>query len=177
MKKKFLAATLILVVMVAFAWADSDEKNTINYKKVEEFVDVYYDDFNLHGQDPETIDMMDKYWAPEFVAVAYFPTPQYPTMDLAAWKHFILSTHVDLLEILTCKHLSVDTKKLTFTSLFKMELFDRHTGAEILTMDTLALYTFKVGKQNDIKITSIKLFVPDPYTLMAIFFPDMVPQQ
>lgn len=173
MKKRFLATTLILVVIAAAAWADSAEKQTINYKRIVEYFEIYYDDFNVYGQDAETIDLMDAYWAPEFTATAYFPVPVYPKMDLDGWKMFILSTHVNMREILTCEELSIDTKKLTVASRFLMELFDRQTGEKIIQMDSIGIYTLKVGQHHDIKITDLKLFASDPVTLMKLFFPGM----
>ena len=166
MKKVVCLVTLILFVSAPFVFA---EKKTVNYKKVEEFMAAYYNAYNLYTQDAETMDLMDEYWAPEFISMQYLPVPDCPLiMDLTTWKFFLVGAHMNLLETLNLEELSIDTKKLSAVARVNIDFNDRTTGALVLKVDCIAFYNLKVNKQNKIQITCLKLYFADPYALMAI---------
>ena len=111
MKKVVCLVTLILFVLAPAVFA---EKKTVNYKKAEEFMAEYYNAYNLYAQDAETMDLMDEYWAPEFISMQYLPVPDCPLiMDLTTWKFFMIGAHMNLQETLNLEELSIDTKKLS----------------------------------------------------------------
>lgn len=166
MKKVMCFVTLILFVMTFSAFA---EKKTVNYKKVEEFMAEYYNAYNLYAQDAATMDLMDEYWAPEFVSMQYLPLPECPLiMDLPTWKFFLVGAHLNLLETLNLEELSIDTKNLSAVARVNIDFNDRMTGALVLNVDCIAFYNLKVNKKNKIQITGLKLYFADPYALMAI---------
>jgi hypothetical protein len=145
------------------------EKKTVNYKKVEQFIAEYYNAYNLYAQDMETIDLMDEYWAPEFVSMQYLPIPECPLiMDLTTWKYFLVGAHLNLLETLNLEEVSIDTKKLSVVARVNLDFNDRTTGALVLNVDCIAYYNLKVDKKNKIQIICLKLYLADPYALMAI---------
>ncbi len=171
MKKTFLVTTLILVVITGTAWADSAEKKTINYKKVEAFMNDYYYACNLYMQDAETIDKMDKYWARDFIVTSYLPLPEYPVMDLNTWKNFLVGIHIDVIETLYCLELSIDIENMTVVSRLISEFKDRYTDELLLTVDCIDFYEFKVNKKNKIKLTSLKIFFSNPEAIINLTFP------
>ncbi len=166
MKKIICLGTLILFVSTLSVFPG---KKTVNYKKIEQFIADYYNAYNLYAQDAETIDLMDEYWAPEFISMQYLPLPECPLiMDLTTWKNFLVAVHMNLLETLTVEELSIDTKRLSVVARLDIDFNDRTTGMLVLNVDCIGFYNLKVNKGNKIQITCIKLYFADPYALMAI---------
>lgn len=171
MKKTILILTLILAVFTVTVFADRCEKKGINYKRIEMFMEEYYIAYNQYAQDSGTIDLMDEYWAPEFIAIAYFPLPNYPTFDLVSWKNFLVTVHLDFLETLYCDELLIDTKKMTAVSRLSIYFYDRYSGQLVKKVDGIGYYDLKVCKSRNIKITKLRLFFSDPSALMELAFP------
>lgn len=170
MKKTLFFATLVLLIVTLTLPVEATEVKRFKYKKVIEFMEDYYVTFNNYGQSADTIDVMDQYWAPEFVAVFYFPLPENLEMDLINWKSWIVSSHESIKEVLICQELSVDSRKMTVVSRFKAEFYDRVTGEILIRVDAIGFYTLKVDRNNNFLITNLKLFAADPAALMEIFF-------
>jgi hypothetical protein len=131
----------------------------------------YYRDFNLYAQDAATIDLMDEYWAPEFIAILFVPLPQYPVFDLTTWKLFMVGVHLNLIETLTVDELSIDTKKLTVVARLAIDFHDRMTGELVLHVDGIAFYNLKVEKGDKLKMTGLKLYFADPEAVMGLAGP------
>ena len=171
MKKTIFVTILILLVTSMTVLPGETGKRKVGYHQVDTFMQDYYRDYNLYAQDAGTIDLMDKYWAPEFISISYFPLPQYPVFDLIAWKQFLVGVHLNLLETLTVEEFSLDTKKLTVTARLAIDFHDRASGALVLHVDGIAFYNLKVEKKNKLKMTALKLYFADPEALMAISGP------
>lgn len=169
-KKLFVTILVLLVISMSFLPAKTGKKN-VCYHKVEKFMADYYNDYNLYAQDAQTIDLMDKYWAPEFISISFFPVPQYPVFDLIGWKNFLVFVHLNLLETLTVDELSIDTKKMTVVARLAIDFNDRITGALVLHVDGIAFYNLKVDENKKLKMTFLKLYFADPEALMAISGP------
>jgi hypothetical protein len=169
-KKKFFTVLIVLVISMTVLPAKTVKKN-VNYHKVEKFMEDYYNDYNLYAQDPQTIDLMDEYWAPEFISIQFLPVPQYPVFDLIGWKNFLVFVHLNLLETLTVEELSIDTKKLTVVTRLSIDFNDRYSGALVLHVDAIAFYNLKVEKKNKLKMTFLKLYFADPEAVMALSAP------
>ena len=173
MKRATLFTTLVLGLFVFAGAVSADEtvKGNTSSRKVVEFMDNYYDTYNKYGQDAESIDMMDEYWAPEFMVVVYFPLPEYPTMDLFTWKHFLVGAHTHAIETIHCEELSVDTENKTAVSRIVIEFHDRSTDALLLKTDGIGFYNFKVDKKNRLKMTRLRLYFADPALMMQLSAP------
>lgn len=167
MKKTFFITILMLLVITVTAFPGDTEKITVNYQKVEQFMAEYYNAYNMYAQDAATIDLMDEYWAPEFTCIQYLPLPEPLVMDLFTWKNFLVFAHLNVLETLTLKELSIDTKNLSVVARLSIDFNDRTTGALLLNVDCVGYYNIKVGKQNDIRITCLKLYFSNPEAMMA----------
>jgi len=159
---------VVLFCMIFVTAAQTENPGTTSFKKIEAFMHEYYNAYNLYAQDMETIDQMDEYWAPEFVSIQYLPIPQYPVMNLAAWKMFLVAAHSGLKETLTVTEMSIDTKNLSVICRIAINFSDRVTGATVLNVDGVGFYNLKLIKGNKIMITELKLYFSDPGALMAI---------
>ncbi|MCU0288036.1 MAG: hypothetical protein MUF15_16785 [Acidobacteria bacterium] len=171
MKKMVSISILFLLVCLQAVFPGQEAKKGVGYRQVEQFMESYFIDYNQYAQDAATIDYMDKYWAPEFIHIPYLPVPEYPVMNLPAWKNFLIGLHLQLLETLTVDEMSIDTKKLSVTARLKIDFHDRLTGGLVLHLDGIAFYNLKVGERGKLKMTGMKLYVSDPLALMQLSGP------
>ena len=162
---------LILAVSAMAVFPGQTGKQRLNYHQVETFMADYYSDYNQYAQDPWTIDLMDKYWAPEFIAISFLPIPGNLVLDLPAWKNFLVGVHLNLLETLTVEEMSIDTRKFTVVTRLVIEFHDRATGVLVLQIEGIAFYNLKAEKKNQLKMTALKLYFSNPEALMAISGP------
>jgi ethanolamine utilization microcompartment shell protein EutS len=169
-KKIFSTMLIVLVISVTFLPAKTT-KGHVNYQKVKKFMEDYYNDYNMYAQDAATIDLMDRYWAPEFLSIQFLPVPQYPILDLIAWKNFLVMVHLNLLETITVEELAIDTKNLTVSSRLSITFNDRFSGALVLHVDAIAFYNLKIVRKNKLKMTFLKLYFANPEAVMAISGP------
>jgi len=171
MRNKIFFTVLIVLVISMSVLSAETAKRKVSYNQVETFMEDYYNAYNLYAQDAATIDLMDQYWAPEFISIQFLPVPQYPVLDLVNWKNFLVFVHLNLLETITVDELSIDTKKLTVVSRLSIDFNDRFTGALVLHVDATAFYNLKVEKKNKLKMTWLKLYFADPEAVMALSGP------
>ncbi len=171
MKKTMYATILILLVSAMAVFPAHEKKRNVSYHRVETFMEGYYLDYNQYAQDAETIDLMDKYWAPEFIHIPFLPVPVYPVMDLPMWKSFLVGMHLYLLETLTVDEMSIDTKKLTVATRAKIAFHDRMTGNLVVQIDCIGFYNLKVDGKGKLKMTGMKLYLADPEALMVLSGP------
>ncbi len=171
MKKTILFTIIILLVTAAAVLTGETGKRNVSCHKVQEFMEDYYSDYNLYAQDAATIDLMDKYWAPEFISIQFLPLPEYPVFDLTTWKFFLVAVHLNLVETLTVEELSIDTEKLTVVARLAIDFHHRMTGEPVLSVDGIAFYNLKVEKGHTLKMTCLKLYFSDPEAVMAISGP------
>ena len=169
-KKIFFTVLMVLVISMTVLPAKTSKRHA-SYHKVEKFMEDYYNDYNLYAQDAATIDLMDEYWAPEFISIQFLPIPQYPVFDLVTWKNFLVFVHLNLLETLTVDEMSIDTRKLTVVTRLSIDFNDRYSGALVLHVDAVAFYNLKVDKKNKLKMTFLKLYFANPEAVMAISGP------
>jgi hypothetical protein len=171
MQKKILITLLMVLVVTTFTLLAKTEGKSMNYKKIEAFMQDYYTAFNLYAQDASTIDRMDEYWAPEFLSVQYLPLPQYPVMDLVTWKNFMVFVHLNVLETLTVEEMSIDTETMSVVARISIDFNDRFSGALLLHVDGIAFYNLKKDEQKKLKITCLRLYFADPAAIMQLSAP------
>jgi len=138
------------------------------YKKMEEFILSYYEAYNTNSQNPETMDLMDEYWAPEFVSVQYMPLPENPQMDLTTWKQFLLAVHGQMEEEITHHEMAIDTENLKIVCRLSFAFTNRQTGQLALDVEGLGFYTLK-EEDGKYLITKLQLYVADPAAILALF--------
>jgi len=168
MKKSIFITVLIFAFtsMMVFPAAQHT-----SYQKVKAFMEDYYNAFNLSAQDAQTIDLMDEYWAPEFVATQYLPLPQYLVMNLQAWKAMMVYVHTNVKETLTVDEMSIDMKTLSVVCRLSIQFHYRSTGELALKTDAIAFYNLKIDNGCKLKQTAIKLYFADPVSIMILSGP------
>jgi hypothetical protein len=161
----------ILVFAGMMVFPGETDQRSVSYQKVKQFMDNYYAAYNQSAQDASSIDLMDAYWAPEFLSTQYIPVPQYPVMDCATWKAFMVYVHLNVKETLTVDELSIDTKALTVVSRLSIKFNYRSDGSLALKVDAIAFYNLKVDKKCKLKQTALKLYFADPISVMILSGP------
>jgi len=171
MKKTIFISILILLFSVTMVYPGNTCKKKIKYKDVEQFMADYYYAYNQYSQDASTIDLMDRYWAPEFLSFQYLPLPEPLVMDLTSWKNFLVGVHSQFIETLTVEEMSIDIRNLTAVARLTIEMTDRASGVVVLSIGGVGFYNLKVVKKKKLKMTSLKLYFSDPEALMALSGP------
>jgi len=173
MKKKFFVTLLIMMVAVSIFVQAKDLRRKVKHDQAAAFMADYYAAYNLYAQDAQTIDLMDDYWAPEFIAVQYLPLPQYPVMDVVAWKNFMVFVHLNITETLVIEEMSIDTVNQVAAVRLGIDFNDRVTGELVLHADAAAFYTLKMDEDKKLKMTTLRLYFADPLAVMALSAPSL----
>lgn len=164
---------IIILTLLAASLAIAAPQHA-GYVKIKLFMDNYYKAFNRYAQDPETIDLMDEYWAPEFLALQYLPLPQYPVLKLPAWKQLMVFVHSQVRETLTVQELIIDPAALAVAARLRIQFHYRASGALALTVDAVAQYQLKVDRRCKLKQTALHIFFADPVAVMELSGPPPV---
>lgn len=170
-KKRLFVFALIMIFAIGMISAESLNERKTSHKKIELFMADYYSAYNNYAQDMETMDLMDDYWAPEFIVTIFFPVPQYPTMNLEYWKRFLVMAHLQAKERLVSEGLAIDTKKMTVTSELFVGFYDRNSDELLYQVDGVGIYKLKADTEGKLYITGLKLFFSDPNGLMEFSTP------
>ncbi|MCP5104311.1 MAG: hypothetical protein GY950_13065 [bacterium] len=128
----------------------------------------YYDAYNMYAQDAPTVNKMDEYWAPEFLATQFLPLPQPLVMDLPTWKGFMVFVHMNFTETLVVDEMAIDTKNSSVVSRLTIFFNDRITGQMVVSTTCIAFYNLKVGKGHKIQMTGLKLYFTNPALVMQL---------
>lgn len=103
------------------------------YDDIIRFMKEYFPAYSEKGQVKETQHVMDKFYAP----------------DLAFDEGVITSR----------EHLFIDEQQKVAGALVKTQAIERASGKVLLEIKMNVLYSLKVDKNKDIKITSVKVFL------------------
>lgn len=142
--------------------------NQNRQKKIKNFMECYYRDYNLYTEGNESISIMERYWSDKFRSIAYFPLPQFPEMDLATWKNFLLNSHVAILERMNCMDLSIDVEKMSTTTLVTIDHLDRKTQKLLLKISGMCLYDLEETDKGEFRIIRLRFFCSDPVALIKL---------
>jgi hypothetical protein len=123
---------------------------------VTDFMERYFKTFCKCAQDPENMDKMSEYFAPELEFKQYYPN----TPHVRGLKNFHkLNDHSDVHETLTPNLIIVDTKRKVVSVMIDVVVKNTRTGKTLLTPTYNAIYHFKHYKDGSFKISKIWLFV------------------
>ena len=171
MKKTIFISIFILMFSTTMMFAGDPGKKSVKYCDVQQFMTDYYTAYNLYSQDASTIDLMDRYWAPEFLSIQFLPIPQPLVMDRTTWKYFLVGVHSQFIETLTVEEMSIDTQKLTVVARLTIDMTDRASGVLVLRIGGVGFYNLKVDKKKNLQMICLKLYFSDPGALMALSGP------
>ena len=116
------------------------------YSRILSFFEEYIATYSKYGQDPDTISMMDTYYAPDL------SFPEDRVFGREQWYKRCLN-HPDVLDKLAIEHCIIDTQQDEVSAVLKTRAIDRTTGAELMELKMHALYKLRIERNGDIKIT------------------------
>lgn len=127
----------------------------LTHDEMTAWIEQYFADFNLYGQDPDEIHRMDEYFARDF-AFNPFIANVGKVAGRENW-YKVLTSHPSGLERLTPEDVVIDERRQTFVAQIKAELSDRDTGQLLLTKRYLARYPL-VEEDGKMKIERLDFF-------------------
>jgi len=122
------------------------------YDDIIKFMKEYFQAYSEKGQVKETQHVMDKFYAPDLAFDDGVITSR------EQWYKACLS-HPAIQDKITLEHLFVDEKQKEAGALVKTQAIERASGKVLLEIKMNVLYSLKVDKNKDIKITSVKVFL------------------
>jgi len=122
------------------------------YDEVVRFMKEYFPAYSEKGQVKETQHIMDKFYAPDLA----FDDGVITSRD--QWYKACLS-HPAIQDKITLEHLFVDEKQNEAGALDKTQAIERASGKVLLEIKMNVLYSLRVDKNKEIKITSVKVFL------------------
>jgi hypothetical protein len=136
------------------------------YDAIMLFFKEYIADYSKYGQTEETIHVMDKYYATDLS----FPDDM--VIGREQWYKRCLN-HPGVQDKLSLEHIVIDEKKHEVAALLKTEAIDRKTGNILMELRMNALYTLRISKDKDIKITAVRIFLesnPEKTQRLALLY-------
>lgn len=122
------------------------------YNKILRFFEDYVATYSEYGQDAETINMMDKYYASDL------SFPEDMVSDRDQWYKRCLN-HPDVLDKLTIERCIIDDRKNEVSAILKTEAIERATGNVLMELRMSALYKLLIDENWDIKIIEVMIFL------------------
>jgi hypothetical protein len=122
------------------------------YDDIVRFMKEYFPAYSEKGQVEETHHIMDRFYAPDLAFDDGVITSR------EQWYKACLS-HPAIQDKITLEHLFVDEKQKEAGALVRTQAIERGSGKVLVEIKMNVLYSLKVDKNKDIKITSVKVFL------------------
>lgn len=146
----------------------------LTYDSIAEWMKEYFRVYSTYGQDVETADRMNDYFAPNLRFIPYIAGIGGPEGGFFSREEFIhtAKSHPDWYEKLTPQDVTIDERRKVVAVLFGMEVINRKTGELAVKKSAMAHYELVLDENNTIKIKTIRFFwevlppgVPEFYDL------------
>lgn len=171
MKKMIIITILMFLFFNTLMFSGEKINGNAGYRLVKHFMQEYYQAYNESAQDASSIDLMDKYWASEFLAYQYLPLPECLVMDLPTWKNMMVYVHLNVKETLKVEEMAIDIETMSVVSRLSITFNYRWNGELALKVDAVAYYNLKLDEKRQLKQTALKLYFSDPLAVMQLSGP------
>jgi hypothetical protein len=135
------------------------------YRQLRDFMLAYTRDYSRYANDPETIQKMDSYWAPDFKVKAYFKTDsgKYPVVynSRREFKDVLVATHQEVKDRMLVSDITIDPEARKAVILMKIEKTHLDSGAKT-EIDAIGSYQLEVGSDYGIVMKSLDFFWQAP---------------
>ncbi len=122
------------------------------YNRILRFFEDYVATYSEYGQDAETINMMDMYYASDL------SFPEDMVIGREQWYKRCLN-HPDVLDKLAIERCIVDDRKNEISAVLKTEAVERLTGKLLMELRMSALYKLRIDDKQNIRITEVRIFL------------------
>ena len=144
------------------------------YEDIVKFMDEYFRDFSLYGQDPKTQQRMNEYFAPDLEFIPYLQgDPKITDRE----QFYQLNIHPPIQETLKTWHLVVDDRQKIVTAMVNTELKHKKTGEVKVDAWFNCVYHLKLDENNTIKIAKMHFFFeikPETANVDKLLHPERV---
>ena len=128
----------------------------LTYDNIMQFFQEYFPAYNAYAQDPDTIQEMYKYYAPDLEFVPYVAGLEHMTSR----DEFLetMSSHPSSFETIVPEDVIIDEKRAVVAVLAKTEVTDWGTGDVLVKKSYLPRYYLTLDENRDIKIKKLEFF-------------------
>ena len=146
----------------------------LTYDNIVSWMNEYFNVYSTYGQNAETADRMNDFFAPDLRFIPYIAAIGGPEGGFKSSEEFICTakSHPSWYEKLIPEDMTVDERKKVVVVRFRMEVVDRKTGKIAVKKSAIAHYELILDENNTIKIKTIRFFwevlppgVPEFYDL------------
>ncbi len=146
----------------------------LTYDNILRWMKGYFKVYSTYGQDSETADRMNDYFAPDLRFIPYIAAIGGPEGGFFSRNEFMhtAKSHSSWYEKLTPEDITVDERRKMAAVRFGMEVINRKTGEVVVKKSAMAHYELVLDENNSIKIKTIRFFwevlppgVPEFYDL------------
>lgn len=125
---------------------------------MKKFISNYCTDYSKYANDAETMSKMDRYWTPDFKAVAYFRrnNGEYPIVypSRKDFQEFLVKTHQVIKDSMNPVDFIVDEKAKKVVIRVKIVKTNKQTGEKI-EIDGMGCYQLVTDKDGVFKINRL----------------------
>ena len=141
----------------------------LTYDNILNWMKEYFEAYNAYAQNPETVERMNDYFAPDMEFIPYVASLKGPKGSVTSRDDFyrILAGHPSSYETFVPEDIVIDEKRSVVVVLLKVQVFDSKTEEVLLRKSYLPWYQLILDENNTIKIKKIQFFweVMPPGTL------------
>ena len=132
----------------------------LTYDIIVKWMKDYFEVYGKYGQEPDTYQIMNDYFAPDLRFIPYIAGLGGPEGGFRSRDEFLRTAiaHTGWYEILTPLDITVDERRKAVVVIFNIDVYDRKTRQVVVKRNAIAHYNLILDDQKTIKIKTIRFF-------------------
>jgi hypothetical protein len=132
----------------------------LTYDNIVKWMKDYFEVYGKYGQEPDTFQRMNDYFAPDLRFIPYIAGLGGPEGGFRSRDEFLRTAiaHTSWYEKLTPLDITVDERRKAVVVIFNIDVHDRKTGLIVVKRNAIAHYNLILDDQKTIKIKTIRFF-------------------
>jgi len=132
----------------------------LTYDIIVKWMKDYFEVYGKYGQEPDTYQIMNDYFAPDLRFIPYIAGLGGPEGGFRSRDEFLRTAiaHTSWYEKLTPLDITVDERRKAVVVIFNIDVYDRKTGLIVVKRNAIAHYNLILDDQKTIKIKTIRFF-------------------
>lgn len=132
----------------------------LTYDNIVKWMKDYFEVYGKYGQEPDTYQIMNDYFAPDLRFIPYIAGLGGPEGGFRSRDEFLRTAiaHTSWYEKLTPLDITVDERRKAVVVIFNIDVHDRKTGLIVVKRNAIAHYNLILDDQKTIKIKTIRFF-------------------
>ncbi len=131
-----------------------------SYDTIVNWMNDYFAVYSNYGQEPDTYQRMNDYFAPDLRFIPYIAGLGGPQGGFRSRDEFLHTAiaHTAWYEKLIPLDITVDERRKAVAVIFNIDVYDRKTGQVVVKRNAIAHYNLVLDEKGTIKIKTIKFF-------------------